>query len=58
MLVNQMDSWAVKEFKSISLGDKRLNKRAIKLLSNLGHQPLTSIPDACKGWSETKATYR
>jgi hypothetical protein len=58
MLVSHMDSWAIKEFESISLGDKRLNKRAIKLLSNLSHQPFNSIPDACKGWSETKAAYR
>ena len=58
MLANQMDNWAIKEFESISLGDQRLNKRAVKLLSNLSHQPLNSIPDACKGWAETKAAYR
>jgi len=53
-----MNSWVVKEFEAISLGDQRLNKRASKLLSNLSHQPLNSIPDACKGWAETKAAYR
>lgn len=53
-----MDSWVLEECASLDLGDKRLNKRTRKVLSNLGHFPLASIPSSCKGWHETKAAYR
>jgi hypothetical protein len=46
------------ELKAVDLGDKRLNKRAIKLLDCLGGSPEDNIPSACKGWAETKAAYR
>lgn len=53
-----MNKWAYKEFGTISLGDKRLNRRAQKILSDLSSQPENSIPTACSGWAETKAAYR
>lgn len=46
------------ELEGIDLGDKRLNRRARKLLSRLGDQPTVSIPAACGGWDETRAAYR
>lgn len=50
-------SWAEKEFKELSLGDKRLNKRLLSLATRLGEQPTESIPSACHGWDETKSAY-
>ena len=46
------------ELASIDLGDKRLNRRAGKVLEALGEKPTASIPAACGGWNETKAAYR
>ncbi len=46
------------ELASIDLGDKRLNRRAGKVLEALGEKPTASIPAACGGWHETKAAYR
>jgi len=46
------------ELASIDLGDKRLNRRAGKVLETLGEKPTASIPAACGGWGETRAAYR
>lgn len=50
--------WAHKELSGINLGDKRLNKRSVKLLESFASKPNASIPAACGGWSETLAAYR
>ncbi len=50
--------WIIEELANLSLGDKRLNSRACKLLSPLSHNPTDSIPVACSGAGETKAAYR
>jgi len=42
----------------IRLGDKRREKRLIKVVEDLAAQPLASIPIASQGWAETKAAYR
>ena len=46
------------ELTDIDLGDQRLNRRAQGVLDALGAKPTVSIPAACGGWAETKATYR
>jgi len=46
------------ELSAIDLGDRRLNRRAEKVLQALGNKPTQSIPAACGGWDETKAAYR
>ena len=51
-------SWAEEEFRGIDLGDKRRDRRAIRLLERLAEQPTASIPGACSGWAETQAAYR
>jgi len=48
-------SWAAEEFKTIDLGDRRLNKSAILLAERLAANPMASIPQACGGWAETQA---
>lgn len=50
--------WIIEELAMLSLGDKRLNKRAHKILSNLSRNPTDSIPAACSGAGETKTAYR
>jgi hypothetical protein len=42
---------------AVDLGDARLDKRAVSLLSTLGNRPQLSIPAACKGRAELKAAY-
>lgn len=51
-------SWAEAEFKTIDLGDKRLDRRLMLLAERLAERPTASIPGACKGWAETQAAYR
>lgn len=46
------------EFDGIDLGDKRLNKRAGKLLERLAANPAASINASCQGWNETNAGYK
>jgi len=46
------------ELTSIELGDRRLNRRARRMLEKLGDKPTVSIPAACGGWGETRAAYR
>mgnify|MGYP005993994719 CR=1 FL=1 len=53
-----MDRWVIEELSSLNLGDKRLDKRVKKILSDFSRSPLSSIPGSCKGWNETKAAYR
>lgn len=50
--------WAADEFKEINLGDKRLDKRMIKLFETLSESPESPINQACEDWGETKAAYR
>lgn len=50
--------WVIEELAMLSLGDKRLNKRAHKILTQLSRNPTDSIPTACSGAAETKAAYR
>jgi hypothetical protein len=50
--------WVVQEMKTASLKDKRLNKRLDMILDQLARRPMASIPAACGGYAETKATYR
>ena len=51
-------SWAAEEFSDVSLGDKRLNGRLIKLCDRFSEAPESPINQACADWAETKAAYR
>jgi IS4 transposase len=50
-------SWVETEFKTIDLGDARLNRRAIKIIEALGLAPGRTIPQAFQSWGSTKACY-
>lgn len=52
------DTWCSKELGSIKLGDKRLNRRLLKVVNNLLNHPTEPIHTACSSWSESKAAYR
>lgn len=49
--------WAKEEVAKANIGDKRLNARLTKLLSDLGSRPNMSIPAACRTRAEIKAAY-
>jgi hypothetical protein len=51
-------TWAEEEFAGADLGDKRLNRRLMKLTERFADKPTASIPGACADWSETQAVYR
>ena len=51
-------SWAAEEFDDVSLGDKRLNARLIKMCDRFSDAPESPINQACLDWAETKAAYR
>ena len=50
--------WAQEEFAFADLGDPRLNKRLVKVATNLAAQPGGSLPQAFAQWGELKAAYR
>src|ERR1700737_1398248 len=49
--------WIIEEFAKLSLGDKRLNNRAQKVLGHLSGNATDSIPTACGSAAETRAPY-
>ena len=51
-------SWASEEFGTIDLGDRRLDRRAVRLVQALADAPTESIPNACGSWADTQAAYR
>lgn len=53
-----MKTWAEEEFAGAELGDRRLNRRLIKLAARFADKPTASMPGACADWAETQAVYR
>lgn len=53
-----MQTWIEQELATANIGDERLNERYKIILDRLSCKPSVSIPNACRGWSETLATYR
>jgi hypothetical protein len=49
--------WVHQEMKYIELGEKRLEKRLLKILSDFSQKPTASIPEFCGDWAATKAAY-
>jgi hypothetical protein len=52
------NNWVESEFANITISDERIVKRLIKTTNLLAQHSHCSIPEACNGWAETKATYR
>jgi hypothetical protein len=55
---SKQDTWCFKEFSSIKLGDKRLDRRLLKVASDLLNDPAKPIHATCDNWAEAKAAYR
>src|SRR5579862_8011636 len=53
-----METWAQQEVGQAQLGDQRLTKRLVRIVSDLSHQPEASVPQASGNWAATKAVYR
>lgn len=54
-----MKAWITEEFKTLNLGDKRLDKRCRAIIAMRSESPGSSIPKASMGnKAEMKATYR
>lgn len=52
------NTWVHNEFKSVDLGDQRLNNRLLKLSEDFVNSPESPINQSCENWAATKAAYR
>jgi hypothetical protein len=50
--------WIEDELADVDLGDRRLNRRCIRILERFAADPQASINGACHGWAETHAAYQ
>ena len=50
--------WVDGEFSGLDLGEPRLNRRCIRILSDFTKSPHSSIPKASGSWPATKGAYR
>ncbi len=50
--------WSALELRHVDLGDRRLNRRLVKLVDDLLNAPEASVPQASGDWAATKAAYR
>lgn len=50
--------WVQTEMQYLQLADKRLTKRAQKMIASFSEQPAKSMPEACETWTATKGAYR
>ena len=51
-------SWAMEEFETVNLPDKRLGKRLVKIGESMAKSPESPINQASADWAEAKAAYR
>ena len=58
MMRETTENWAAHELQYADLGDARLNRRLINLVTALADQPTSSVPEACGDWAATKGAYR
>jgi hypothetical protein len=49
--------WVQEEMKYIDLGEERLEKRLLKIISDFSQKPTVSIPEFCGDWAATKGAY-
>jgi len=50
-------SWAAEELKTASLGDKRRNRRLIKIVEDLSAMPHASVTQAARDEAAVQGTY-
>lgn len=54
----EIDEWYKEEFSTATFGDKRLNKRLVKVAKDLSGHPSMPINQASGDWHSTKGAYR
>jgi hypothetical protein len=52
------NEWAEQQWKSVNLGDKRLNRRAVEIGKRMAANPEDSLPKQMQSSSELEAAYR
>jgi hypothetical protein len=57
-LISPSNSWAVEELAKVNFGDKRLNKRLLKVAGSQAKTPQLSINASSADWSSAKGAYR
>ena len=57
-LIWDPQTWAEREFGACELGDRRRNKRLIKLAAQVAARPDGRTPDQLETWADLKAAYR
>lgn len=53
-----MSDWAAQELQGLDLGDQRLNRRLIQMVTAFSARPEASVPQASGDWASTKGAYR
>lgn len=54
----ELEPWVIEELSQADFGDKRLTKRAMRLVSDLAARPEATVPQACADAAATKGAYR
>ncbi len=49
--------WAAEHFGRVDLGDRRLNRRAVEMVTRMASYPQASLPNQMANWGELKAAY-
>jgi hypothetical protein len=57
-IVLETGSWCEKQFGECNLGDRRRNKRLVRLASQVASKPDASTPEQTERWADCKAAYR
>lgn len=57
-MISPSSSWAVEELAKVNFGDKRLNKRLLKVAGSQAKTPQLSINASSADWSSAKGAYR
>jgi hypothetical protein len=52
------NEWAKQQFEEVRLGDKRRNRRVVKMAEQMAREPLGSLPKQMKSWEAQKGAYR
>ena len=53
-----IEGWAVEQFGSVELGDKRRRQRAVDMAQAMGRRPGDSLAKQMAGWNEQRGAYR
>jgi hypothetical protein len=53
-----MSQWVARELQGLDLGDRRLNRRLVKMVEAFSAHPEASVPQASGDWAATKGAYR